>query len=223
VTRRAGVWLGAVLALAGAACSGSRSPGSPSAPPPACAYALSTTAISVASTGASASIGVVTAAGCAWTATSNAAFATITAGASQSGTGSVSVSVAANTGEARTAILTVAGQAVTITQAASDPLLGNWSGSIAKGAGCPAALPATAAWTGTIRRNVIGQLELVISAPTVGVFNQTLPLILNGDQIQFAVQIDVVYTFVATLSADRRSFTGTFSGGGCSGTWNGAR
>lgn len=223
MTRRAGVWLAAVLALAGAACSGSRSPGSPSPPPPACTYALSTTAISAASTGASASIGVVTAAGCAWTATSNAAFATITAGASQTGTGSVSVSVAANSGEARTAILTVAGQAVTITQAASDPLLGNWSGSIAKGAGCPAALPATAAWTGTIRRNVIGQLELVISAPTVGVFNQTLPLILSGDQIQFAVQIDVVYTFVATLAADRRSFTGTFSGGGCSGTWTGGR
>ena len=53
--------------------------------------------------------------------------------------------------------------------------------------------------------------------------NQTLPLIVNGNNIQFAVQIDTVYTFVATLAADRRSFTGTFSGGRCSGTWNGTR
>lgn len=117
----------------------------------------------------------------------------------------------------------MAGQSVTITQAASDPLFGDWSGSIAKGAGCPAALPASVGWTGTIRRNAIGQAELVVTAATVGVVNETLPLIVSGNTIQFAVQIDVVYTFVATLAADRRSFSGTFSGGGCSGTWTGAR
>jgi hypothetical protein len=206
-----------------ASCSTARSPGSPSPPPATCTFALSATAFTAASSGATASIGVVADTACAWTASSNAAFAAITSGQSHTGTGTVSVSIAANTGDTRTAILTVAGQAVTITQAASDPLLGNWNGAIAKGAGCPAALPASASWTGTIRRNVIGQLELVISAPAVGVFNQTLPLILNGDQIQFAVQIDAVYTFVATLAADRRSFTGTFSGGGCRGTWTGAR
>jgi hypothetical protein len=55
------------------------------------------------------------------------------------------------------------------------------------------------------------------------VVNQTLPLIVSGNTIKFAVQLDAVYTFVATLAADRRSFTGTFSGGGCSGTWNGSR
>jgi hypothetical protein len=117
----------------------------------------------------------------------------------------------------------VAGQSVTITQAASDPLFGNWSGSITKGTGCPAVLPANAGWSGTIRRNSIGQAELVISVPSVGVVNQTLPLIVNGNNIQFAVQIDAVYTFVGTLAADRRSFSGTFSGGGCSGTWSGTR
>lgn len=161
--------------------------------------------------------------GCAWTASSSAAFATITSGASQSGTGTVAVTVAANAGDTRTATLTVAGQSVTLTQAASDPLFGNWSGSIAKGAGCPAALPASAGWVGEIRRNSFGQAELVLTAATVGVVNQVLPLTLNGNNIQFAVQIDAVYTFVATLAADRRSFTGTFSGGGCSGTWSGNR
>jgi hypothetical protein len=135
----------------------------------------------------------------------------------------VGVSIAENTGDGRTAVITVASQPVTITQAASDPLFGNWSGSIAKGAGCPAALPASAGWTGTIRRNSIGQAELVITASSVGVVNQTLPLIVSGNTISFAVQIDTAYTFVATLAADRRSFTGTFSGGSCSGTWNGTR
>jgi hypothetical protein len=213
----------AFLVIFCASCSSSRSPSSPSPQPTACTFALSTTALSIASIGASASIGVTTNSGCAWTATSNAAFATITSGASQTGTGTVGVSVAENTGDSRTAIITVANQPVTITQAASDPLFGNWSGSIAKGAGCPAALPASAGWAGTIRRNAIGQAELVISVSSVGVVNQTVPLIVSGNNIQFAVQIDAVYTFVATLAADRRSFTGTFSGGGCSGTWNGTR
>ncbi len=179
--------------------------------------------LSIAGTGASASVGVTTNAGCGWTAASNAAFVTITSGSAGTGNGTVGLSIAENTGDARTATLTVAGQSVTITQAASDPLFGSWSGSIAKGAGCPAALPASAGWVGTIRRNSIGQAELVITAATVGVVNQTLPLIVSGNTIQFAVQIDAVYTFVATLAADRRSFTGTFSGGGCSGTWNGTR
>jgi hypothetical protein len=204
-------------------CSDSRTPSSPSPQPTACTFALSTTALNIASIGASASIGVTTNSGCAWTATSNAAFATITSGASQTGTGTVAVSIAENAGDSRTAILTVANQSVTVTQAASDPLFGNWSGSIAKGAGCPAALPASAGWAGTIRRNAIGQAELVISVSSVGVVNQTVPLIVSGNNIQFAVQIDTVYTFLATLAADRRSFTGTFSGGGCSGTWNGTR
>ena len=221
MSRRLPIALFAVMLCA--SCSDSRSPSSPSPQPTACTFALSSTTLNIASIGASASIGVTTNSGCAWTATSNAAFATITSGASQTGTGTVGVSIAENTGDSRTAILTVANQPVTITQAASDPLFGNWSGSIAKGAGCPAALPASAGWAGTIRRNAIGQAELVISVSSVGVVNQTVPLIVSGNNISFAVQIDTVYTFAATLAADRRSFTGTFSGGNCSGTWNGTR
>ncbi len=205
-----------------AACSDS-SPSAPTSPTPSCTYTLSTTSVSVASTGASVTIGVTAPTGCAWTASSNAAFAAITSGSSGSGIGTVGLAVAANGGDARTALITVAGQTATLMQAASDPLFGNWSGSIAKGAGCPAALPASAGWVGVIRRNSFGQAELVLTAATVGVVNQVLPLTLNGNNIQFAVQIDAVYTFVATLAADRRSFTGTFSGGGCSGTWSGNR
>ncbi len=216
---RLAVLLGAVVL--GVSCSSS--PSSPTPQAPACTYTLSTTSLNVASTGASVSIGVTTAAGCGWTATSSASFAAITSGSAGTGNGTVAVTVAENLGDARTATVTIAGQSVTLAQAASDPLFGNWSGTIAKGAGCPAALPASAAWNGTVRRNSFGQSEFVISVPSVGVVNQVLPLTLNGNNIQFSIVIDAVYTFNATLAADRRSFTGTFSGGSCSGTWSGSR
>jgi hypothetical protein len=48
-------------------------------------------------------------------------------------------------------------------------------------------------------------------------------LTISGSSVQFFVQIDTLYTFNGTLSGDRRSLNGTFSGGGCSGTWNGTR
>ncbi len=216
---RLAVLLGAVVL--GVSCSSS--PSSPTPQAPACTYTLSTTSLNVASTGASVSIGVTTAAGCGWTATSSASFAAITSGSAGTGNGTVAVTMAENLGDARTATVTIAGQSVTLAQAASDPLFGNWSGTIAKGAGCPAALPASAAWNGTVRRNAFGQSEFVISVPSVGVVNQVLPLTLNGNNIQFSIVIDAVYTFNATLAADRRSFTGTFSGGSCSGTWSGSR
>jgi hypothetical protein len=50
-----------------------------------------------------------------------------------------------------------------------------------------------------------------------------IPLIVNGNSLQLFVPIDTLYTFNATLAADRRSLSGTFSGGSCSGTWNGTR
>ena len=205
-----------------AACSETRTPTTPT-PSPTCAFTLSTNTLNIAATGATASVGVSANSGCTWTATSNASFIVVNSGSTGNGTATVGLTVAENTGDTRTGTLTIAGQTVTVTQAASDPLFGNWSGSISKGAGCPASLPNSVAWTGTVRRNAIGQAELVINAPQAGVFNQTLPLTINGNNIQFSVLIDAVYTFNATLAADRRSFTGTFSGAGCSGTWSGSR
>lgn len=211
------------LVALGAACSDSPSSPSPTPQTPSCTYTLSTTSVSVVGTAATVSIGVTTAAGCAWTASSNAAFASITSGSSGTGNGTVNVAVAENTGDTRTATLSIAGQTATLTQAASDALFGNWSGTITKGAGCPASLPASASWNGTVRRNSFGQSELVISVPAAGVSNQVLPLTLNGNNISFSILLDAIYSFNATLAADRRSFTGTFSGGSCSGTWSGAR
>ena len=212
------------LSVALAACS--KSPTSPSAAPPAqaaCVYSLSTTTFNASGAGASATFTVNTAATCAWTATSNSSFVAITTAAGQTGPGSVSFTVAENPGDARVGTLTVAGQNVVINQAPNDPLFGAWGGTVSKGAGCPAVLPSSVEWTGTFRRTSGATTELVISIPTVGVINQVIPITFNGNSIQFFVPIDTLYTFNATLSADRRSLTGTFSGGTCSGTWTGTR
>ena len=83
-----------------------------------CVYSLSTTSVSVPSTVSTGSLSVTTGSACSWTAVSNVSWVTITAGASGTGPGTVSYSVAANTGAARSGTLTIAGQTVTITQAA---------------------------------------------------------------------------------------------------------
>ena len=132
-------------------------------------------------------------------------------------------SVPENPGDTRVGTLSVAGQNVAINQAPNDPLFGPWGGTVVKGSGCPASLPASVEWTGTFRRTSGATTELVISIPQLGVINQVIPITFNGSSIQFFVQIDTLYTFNATLSSDRRSLTGTFTGGGCSGTWTGTR
>ena len=212
-----------VAAVAAGACSSERSTTTPVSPTPTCSYALSSTSLSLAGAGGTASLAVTAGSGCAWTASSSASFVTITSATSQSGNGTVNITVAENPGDARSATLTVAGQSVTISQAAGDQLYGNWSGTVVKGSGCPAALPASVSWNGTIRRTSAASSEFVISIPTVSVVNQAIPLIVNGSSLQFFVPIDTLYTFNATLSSDRRSLSGTFAGGGCTGTWTGSR
>ena len=216
--------LPAVL-LTGCADSSSSSSPTPTSPTsPSCVYTLGTTSLNMAGVGGTATIGVTTNAGCAWTAASSSSFVNVTSAASSSGPGIASLAVAENTGNARSATVTVAGQTVTVNQAAGDPVFGNWAGTIAKGAGCPASLPASAAWSGTIRRNAAGNHEFLINIPSALVFNQAVSLQIIGNAMQFAVTVDNnLYTFNATLAEDRRSFTGTFSGGSCSGTWSGTR
>ena len=75
---------------------------------------------SLAATGGSASVTVTAPTGCAWTATEPADWLTITAGASGTGNGTVSYTAAANLlTSSRNTTMTVAGQAVTITQDAA--------------------------------------------------------------------------------------------------------
>ena len=207
-----------------AACSDSDretdTPTSPS-PQPTCTYSLSNTTFSMSGAGGTATFAVNTGTGCAWSVTNNASFVSITSGTSGSGTGTVSFSVGENPGDTRTGTLTVAGQTITISQAQNDPLFGPWGGTIVKGGGCPASLPASVEWSGTFRRASAVSTELVISVASVGVLNQVLPVTFTDNNIQFFVPIDTLYTFNATLSGDRRSLSGTFAGGSCSGTWSG--
>jgi len=83
-----------------------------------CAYSLSATSASAAAGGGTGAFNVTATSGCAWTAQSNAAWITVVSGGTGSGNGTVSYSVSPNTGAARSGTLTVAGQTITINQAA---------------------------------------------------------------------------------------------------------
>ena len=213
-----------MIPIAVAACSTTPSSPTPAAPPAAtCSYGLGTTTLSMAGVGGTAAIGVSTNASCAWTVASSGSFVTVTSAGSATGPGTVRITVAENLGDARSATLTIAGQTVTVNQAAGDPVFGTWAGTITKGAGCAASLPSSVQWTGLLRRNAGGFHEFVINIPAVGVVNQTVNVTITGNTLQFAVVVDALYTFTATLAADRRSLTGSFTGGTCSGTWSGSR
>jgi hypothetical protein len=207
------------------ACS--KSPTRPSeTTPPAqttCVYSVSTSTFNMSGGGGSATFTVNTGSGCGWSVTNGASFVTVSPTTAQTGPGTVTFSVGENPGDTRTGTLTIAGQTVTITQAPNDQLYGAWGGTIVKGGGCPATLPSSVEWNGTFRRTSGATNEFVISIPSVAVINQTIPVTVNGSSLLFFVPIDTLYTFNATLAADRRSLSGTFSGGSCNGTWSGTR
>jgi all-beta uncharacterized protein len=87
----------------------------------ACSYTVSPTSQIVSPAGGSGSVTVTTASGCTWTATGPGDWLTITSGAGGSGNGTVTLTAVINVGAARTATLTVAGQAVMVTQSSQTP------------------------------------------------------------------------------------------------------
>jgi hypothetical protein len=80
-----------------------------------CSYALAPASASVAAGSGSASIGVTTQSGCAWNPVSNAAW--LSAASTASGSGTLAYSYAANSGPARSGVVTVGGIAFTVNQA----------------------------------------------------------------------------------------------------------
>lgn len=82
-----------------------------------CAYGVSLSASAFGAAGGAGTAAIATAVGCEWTVTSSQPWLAVTGGSSGSGTGSASFSVAPNSGAARTALLIVAGQAFTVSQA----------------------------------------------------------------------------------------------------------
>jgi hypothetical protein len=82
-----------------------------------CTFAISPTSLSVTSGARTGTVSVSAGAGCAWAAASTASWITVTGGASGSGNGTVGYSIAANTSiSSRTGVVTIAGQAFTVTQ-----------------------------------------------------------------------------------------------------------
>ena len=84
-----------------------------------CVTAASWSGGTVAASGGPGTINVAATAGCDWQAQSPAQWLVITSGAAGTGPGAVTFSVAQNTGQARSATLTIGGHGVTISQAAT--------------------------------------------------------------------------------------------------------
>jgi hypothetical protein len=84
-----------------------------------CAITLSPTSVSVGAGGGSSTITITTSSVCNWVSISNDAFIVLTSPSSGSGNGSLTFSVIANTGAARTGTVTISGQTITVSQAAS--------------------------------------------------------------------------------------------------------
>jgi all-beta uncharacterized protein/BACON domain-containing protein len=84
---------------------------------PPCAYSVTPMTVSIGAAGGTGTpISVSTGSGCTWTATTSAGWITILTGGTGTSNGSVTYSVQANTGSARSGMMTVAGQSVTISQ-----------------------------------------------------------------------------------------------------------
>jgi hypothetical protein len=85
-----------------------------------CSYSINpATAAIGAGGGAGPAIAVTATAGCTWTSTSNAAWISVTSGSAGAGNGSVTFTAAANAGASRAGTVTIAGQTLTVNQAAS--------------------------------------------------------------------------------------------------------
>jgi len=82
---------------------------------PACTWSLAPASAAAGSTAGAGSVGITTQSGCVWNAASNAGW--LTTGASGSGSGTLAYSYAANSGQARSATVTIGGTTFTLSQA----------------------------------------------------------------------------------------------------------
>lgn len=91
-------------------------PSSPTPPPPVpCAYSLDAASASVGPTAGSRTVNVTTLSTCSWTAQTSLEWVHVS-GATQSGSGAIVLDYDANTGSARTGVVTIAGLSFSLTQ-----------------------------------------------------------------------------------------------------------
>ncbi len=94
----------------------SPSPSPTPSPTPTCADTIKPTWYTAGHGPDSVTVNVTAAGGCAWTTSTGAAWVTIASGRSGTGNGSVLLTIPANNGPARTALVTIAGNAFTLMQ-----------------------------------------------------------------------------------------------------------
>lgn len=145
---------------------------------PACTFSISPTSQSIPDSGGSGPVAVTaSAATCGWTAVSGASWITLDR-ASGVGGGTVGVTVAANTGGVRVGTVTIAGQTLTVTQAAAPPTCAftisptsqTVSDAGATGSFAITASAATCTWTATTSASwiTLGQSASGTGSGTVG-------------------------------------------------------
>jgi hypothetical protein len=179
-----------------------------------CAYKAAPTAVSVGAEGGPQTVAITADRGCSWAATSSVPWLVVTSGASGSGDGTVQLSVTVNAGALRNGVLNVAGQAVTVVQAAAPapnpPSLPNCTYSIgsasqsisaAGGAGQAVTVtaPAGCAWSATS-----GAPWLTISSGTSGSGNGS---------VTFTAAANTGAQRTGTLSVAGQTFTVTQAAG----------
>jgi hypothetical protein len=85
---------------------------------PSCSYSISPTVAAFGANGGDSRVVVTAQAGCSWSTMSNSGWLSVTSGASGAGSEAVTVHAAANTGGSRSGTVTIAGQTLSVTQAA---------------------------------------------------------------------------------------------------------
>ncbi|HEX9001542.1 MAG TPA: putative Ig domain-containing protein [Blastocatellia bacterium] len=138
-----------------------------------CSFSIAPVSQNFSAAGGSSSVGVTTESGCNWTAVSNDAWLTVTGGSSGSGNGVVGYSVAANTGNARTGTITIAGQTFTVNQDCPGFTITAHPNNAIACAGTPASFFVTASGEGPFsyqwRKNTVNIEGAVNSTYSIGV------------------------------------------------------
>jgi hypothetical protein len=204
-----------------------------------CSYTVNPTTVSALSTGLDATVSVTTGASCTWTAVSNAAWITITSATPVTGLGWVNYTVAANTtASARTGTMTVAGQTITVTQAANSCSYSvspttvsalstglNATLSVTTGASCTWTAVSNAAWitiTSATPTTGLGWVNYTVAANATGsartgtmtVAGQTVTVTQAASSCTYSVSP----TTVSALSTGLNATVSVTTGASCSWT-----
>ncbi len=202
-----------------------------------CSYDVNPASQFFYSGGGTANFSVVSPSGCAWTAAPGDGWVSVTNGSSGTGVGAVSISVGSNSGAARSSNLTVGGQTLAITQAASGCSYslslnsinapvggGHYDNSLTAGPGCDWTVQNAPSWITVTSPTISGSSPLVVSVAANPNFNTRSASVVIGGQTLWVTQAGTcVYSLSSSLATldwtgGARSLDVTCSNPVC--TWN---